>query len=567
MNMYRTALASAAVALSATAFAGDLPAAIPALDELFSEYDLEDAPGCALGVIRNGDFVYRQGYGMANLEHDIPISSSSVFRIASTSKQFTAMAVALLVESGKVSLQDPVRRYFPEFPAWAEEMTVMQLIQHTSGLRDYLTLAWLVGLTEYTDHYTTEWVLDMLARQKEGNFEPGSDFLYSNSGYMLLAQLVERVSGQTMREFSEENIFGPLGMVHTRFQDDHTHIVRNRASGYEPGETDFNINMTTLNLVGDGAVFTSIDDLLLWDRNFYENRLGKGSSELIDEMTGSRFPEEGDSAAYTPGPNGGAYYAFGLERDTYRGLTRISHSGSFAGFRADMIRFPEQMLTVAILCNRSDATPTLLASQVADYYLRDQMEAAADSDGSMADTPLNGQSLVIYTGEFWDNTNMVGLKVDQENGELWADHPELGRFELEAIGPHRWRLVDSPWDVKLVYEIEGGTARQLDTLFNNAAWGSFRPFKRAQPDPAKMAAYTGTYYSPELDVEYLIGLDQDRLNFVLKGEQRQELTPVLEGMYENTNWGVFEFERNPDGEVDGFLLHSGRVRNLAFHRE
>lgn len=565
MNAYRTTLAGALIALSTICSAGNEPAAVPAVDELFSEYDLEDTPGCALGVIRDGDFIYRQGYGMANLEYDIPISSSSVFRIASTSKQFTAVAIALLVESGKVSLQDPVRRYFPELPEWAEEMTVMQLLQHTSGIRDYLTLAWLVGLTEYTDHYTTEWVLDMLVRQKEGNFEPGSDFLYSNTGYMLLAQLVERVSGQTMREFSEEYIFGPLGMVHSRFQDNHAHIVRNRAAGYEPGEAGFDINMTTLNLVGDGAVFTSIDDLLYWDRNFYNNRLGKGSPELIEQMTGAYNSEQGDSTAYTPGPNGGIYYAFGLERDNYRGLTRISHSGGFAGFRADMMRFPDQMFTVAVLCNRSDATPTRLATQVADYYLQDQMQAVED-DGPTMDTSLSAQSLAIYTGEFWDSKNMVGLKVENEDGKLWAEHPELGRFELAAIGQHRWHLIDCPWDVKLVYEIEGGAMRQLDTLFNDAAWGSFKPFKRAEPGIANLAAYAGTYYSPELDIEYQIGVDQDQLNFVLKGEHPQELTPVLDGMYENTNWGVFEFERNPEGQVDGFLLHSGRVRNLAFQR-
>jgi len=237
------------------------PELLHKVDAIFADYDNAESPGCALGVIRDGEFVYRRGYGMANLELGVPISPQSVFRIASTSKQFTAMAIALLAEQGKLSLDDTLKEYYPAYPPWAEEVTIAQLIHHTSGVRDYLTLAELAGKGDDQDYYTTDWVIELLGRQRETNFPPGTQFLYSNSGYLLLGQIVERVSGLTLNQFSQQNIFGPLGMEHSHFHDDHTHIVPQRASGYAPTEDGYRVSETTLDIVGDGSVYTSVDDL------------------------------------------------------------------------------------------------------------------------------------------------------------------------------------------------------------------------------------------------------------------------------------------------------------------
>lgn len=238
---------------------------IPAVDALFAEYDNPGSPGCALGVIHKGEFIYRQGYGMANLEHGIPISEESIFRIGSTSKQFTAMAIALLAEQGKLSLEDPLNTYFKSFPDWASEVTVGQLVHHTSGIRDYLTLAYLAGKGADQDYYTANWAIKLLARQRETNFPPGTQYLYSNSGYLLMAEIVQRMSGMTLKEFSATEIFQPLNMSHSHFHDDHTHIVDQRAAGYAPAGDGYRISMTTLDIVGDGGVYTSINDLLKWD--------------------------------------------------------------------------------------------------------------------------------------------------------------------------------------------------------------------------------------------------------------------------------------------------------------
>ncbi|MFB3126207.1 MAG: serine hydrolase domain-containing protein, partial [Candidatus Acidiferrales bacterium] len=229
------------------------------VDKVFAQWDKPGSPGCALGVIKGGELIYKRGYGMANLEHNIPISSTSVFRIGSTSKQFSALSILLLVEEGKLSLDDNIRKYLPEMPDYGSPVTIRHLIHHSSGIRDYLTLMSLVGKGD-DDFYTDEDVVVMLARQRELNFNPGDRFLYSNSGYFLLSQIVKRASGQSLREYAAEKIFGPLGMQNTHLHDDHTLIVQSRASGYSPRKDgDYQINMTTLGMVGDGGVFTTVE--------------------------------------------------------------------------------------------------------------------------------------------------------------------------------------------------------------------------------------------------------------------------------------------------------------------
>src|SRR5882724_5029116 len=277
-------------------------------DKIFAQWDKPDSPGCELAVIKDGQIVYKRGYGMANLEHNIPMSPSSIMDTGSVSKQFTAMAVALLAEQGKLSLDDDIRKYLPEIPKYETPITIRHLIHHTSGIRDYLTLMSIAG-TRDDAHYVDGEVMNLLARQKELNFKPGNEFLYSNSGYFLLSQIVKRASGKTLREFADENIFKLLGMTRTKFYDDHNEIVKNRAASYVPRSGGgFQIAATALDMVGDGNVFTCVEDLFLWDQNFYHNKLGKGGQELINQVltTGTL--------------NGGVKidYAFGLVIGEYR---------------------------------------------------------------------------------------------------------------------------------------------------------------------------------------------------------------------------------------------------------
>lgn len=529
-----------------------------AVDQLFAEYDKTDSPGCALGVIRDGAFVYTRGYGMANLEHGIPLDARSVFRIASTSKQFTAAAVALLAEQGKISLDDPLSRFFPGFPAWANDITVRQLVHHSSGIRDYLQLAWLAGRGDDADHFTDQWVLELLARQRETNFVPGSQYLYSNSGYLLLAHIVEQASGQSLREFSESNLFAPLGMKHSHFHDDHTGIVPRRASGYAPGDSGFRISMTTLDMVGDGGVFTTIEDLLAWDANFYDNRLGAGGPALIETLT-------------TPGRfNDGTAmdYAFGLSVEDFHGLTLISHGGAFVGFRADMIRFPQQRFSVAVLCNRADAPAPRLARQVATHYLADLLEEApreaADHTEPFAMPP---EMMAAYAGDYWEPVEAFAAEVRLENGRLWAVHSPDSRNELVPVAADRFRMTDLPAEVLVSFERDGDTIVRMYRTIDGAERGEFTPFERRQASARELEAYAGRYFSSELNVYYVLRLDADSMMLTVPGQAPQELTPMFGETFENPDYGSFTFQRNEQGEITGFVLQSGRVRNLAFIRQ
>ena len=547
----RTSLAVFASLVSPCLFAaGDFAE----VDALFSDYTNE-TPGCALGAMQDGAFVYRRGYGMANLEHDIPITSSSVFRIGSTSKQFTAAAVALLAEQGKIRLDDPIARYFPEFPNWADGVTVMNLVNHSSGIRDYLQLTWLQGLVNDADHYSDDYVLELLARQQETNFPPGTEYLYSNSGYLLLAHLVERVSGQPLKEYAAANIFGPLGMENSHFHDDHTHIVPGRASGYAPREEGYRSSETTLDMVGDGGVYTSVDDLLQWERNFESNRLG-GGDELIGRLT-------------TPGAfNDGRPmdYAFGLTVETYRGLDVVHHGGAFVGYRAMFMRFPSERLAIALLCNRSDAEPEARAFAVADILLAERLAPLDTAADSATEFPMEESELVRFVGDFWNEEEGFAAETALDGGKLWAVHSPERRNGLQPVGENRFVMLDVPARVVIDFELEDGRVTGMRRTINGKPRGEFTPFQRRQATPAELAAYAGDFFSPELATVYRLFVEDGRLLLELAEVEPMELTPMFGETFEHPDWGAFEFERDAAGVVTGFRLQSGRVRNLAFER-
>src|ERR1051326_5016608 len=308
------------------------------VDALFADFDRKGSPGCALAVIQDGRITYQRGYGMADLDYDTPISPASVFYIASDSKQFTAFSVALLVEQGKVSLDDPVTKYFPELPkAVYGGVTVGHLIHHTGGVRDYWPLIELAG-DSVDDEGTDDDFIALMARQKALNFSPGEKYEYSNSGYVLLAILVKRVSGESLAEFASANIFKPLGMTHTFFRDDPSVIVKERATGYGYQQGGYREHITNFRLIGDGGLMTTVGDLFLWDQNFYHNRLGKGSPDLVRLVETVGTLNSGKKTNY----------AFGLAVTEYRGLRTITHNGSAFGYKAALERFPGQNFSLGV---------------------------------------------------------------------------------------------------------------------------------------------------------------------------------------------------------------------------
>jgi CubicO group peptidase (beta-lactamase class C family) len=415
----------------------DVAAIAARVDSVFAEYDRTDSPGCALGVIRDGELIYARGYGMANLDLGAAITPASVFRIGSTSKQFTAAAVVLAAQNGELSLDDDIRKYLPEIPEYDRRISIRDLLHHVSGIRDYLGLMYLAGLRD-DDWYSEEEALAMVVRQKAPNFEPGSEFLYSNSGYFLLSQIVERASGLTLREYAQQHIFRPLGMTHTHFHDDHNEVVANRASGYAPApDGGFRISMTNLDMVGDGGVFTTVEDLLLWDRNFYEPRVG--GEEFLRTMLRRGVLTGGDTLDY----------ALGLGHALYRGLPTVQHGGAFVGFRAQMIRFPEQRFSVICLCNLATANPTELAERVADVYLADLLEPMEERGGrggrrresEAAEAPEYGAAeLAAFAGTYYSEELGTDYRIYREEGELRLRRGRGAPLPIQPVGTDEFEV-------------------------------------------------------------------------------------------------------------------------------
>jgi CubicO group peptidase (beta-lactamase class C family) len=325
------------------------------VDSIFAPYTGPNVPGCAVGVVQKGTLALAKGYGMADLEHAAPITPHTRFYIASISKQFTAMSIILLAQDGRLSLDDSIQQWVPEVPSFGSKITLRHLLQHTSGLRDYFTLLALSGWP--TDGQLSEQqFLSLVARQKNLNFRPGDEFLYSNTGYALLAIVVKRVSGHTLREYAAEHIFKPLGMTNTLFRDDHTMLIPQRAGGYQLVGSTLHVSPPQFDVVGDGGVYSTVEDLAKWDANFRSGKVGGKQAISLLQTPGKLNDGQ-------PIP-----YALAISVGEFHGLTTLSHSGSYGGYRSSFLRVPDRNVSVITLCNTSEV-PGTLAEQVASVVL------------------------------------------------------------------------------------------------------------------------------------------------------------------------------------------------------
>jgi CubicO group peptidase (beta-lactamase class C family) len=332
------------------------------VDALFARWDRPDSPGCALGVIQHGELVHARGYGQASLEHTVPITPRTVFDIGSTSKQFTAASIGLLAADGKLGVEDEVHDWVPELAPWDDEVTLDHLLHHTSGIPDYLGLMFRTGIDE-ADLTTPAQALQHLSKVGKLLFAPGARYEYSNSNYFLLSLVIERASGQPYQDFARRRIFEPLGMTSTLLFHDHSLVVAHRATGYGPREGGgFRVAMSDFEQLGDGAVQTSVEDLARWDANFYSWKVGGERLRDFLHATGTLADEQPIE------------YARGLMVDRFRGLARVRHGGAWAGYRAQLMRFPEQGTSIVCLCNLGDMDPNELCERVAAIVLAQHVQ-------------------------------------------------------------------------------------------------------------------------------------------------------------------------------------------------
>jgi CubicO group peptidase (beta-lactamase class C family) len=387
------------------------------VDDLFAPWNKHDSPGAALGIFKDGKILYAKGYGTANLDYGIPMSPQTVLRTGSITKQFIAMGVALLAEQGKLSTTDNIRKYLPEMPEYDKPITLAHLLHHTSGIREYLTLVSLIGKPEGSGYvYTPQGLLSMLARQRALDFNPGDQFSYSNSGYFLLAEIINRVSGTSASSFLNKHIFEPLGMDSTRLHDDPNAVIRNRGVGYSPLENGgYRLDILRLKVIGDLGLISSVEDFLKWDQNFYNNTLGKGSPALIETVLTTGILSDGENLDY----------AFGLRVASYRGLRTVSHGGSAVGYVAHYLQFPEQHFSVIILSNVSSFSPAELSKTIADLYLADDLAEApiSTTEVSVTDQPkptrgLSPSEVTEYAANYYSDELDIVYRLRDVGGTL-----------------------------------------------------------------------------------------------------------------------------------------------------
>jgi len=349
------------------AFAAENPALSERIDAVFAPIDSQRQPGCAAGVIHNGEYIHRSGYGLANLEHNIPITAQSVFRTGSVSKQFTAMAIAILAERGELDLDADVHEYLPDLVDYGVDVTIRQMVHHIAGMGDYDHEVFRkADGSEFRFGNEDYWTIDEFynkVAQARLVYPPGSRYEYSNLGYFLLAHVVESISGKTLREFAAEEIFQRLGMHDSFFNDNVNQPLTNRADGYRLlDDGSYEIFMTNLDWVGDGGVYTNLDDFLKWDQNFYSNQLGRGGESLVSLVT-TPHP---DTIAFTDAGAQNVNYAFGLEVDEVNGEFMIGHTGGWVAFSSVYHRYPNLNLSVVVFCNTTDASAPELGASVGE---------------------------------------------------------------------------------------------------------------------------------------------------------------------------------------------------------
>lgn len=514
------------------------------VDQIFSAYSNPSSPGCSLGVIRNGDFVYRKAYGYGSLELGVPLTSQSVFYMGSVSKQFTAASVVLASEQGFLSLDDDVRKYIPELPDYGHVITLRQMLHHTSGLRDFLDLVYLSG-RDALDFNSPQEILKLITRQKGLNNAPGDEFIYSNTNYFLLGVVIQRATRQSLAEFAARNIFRPLGMAHTRFYDDRTVMVPGRVAAYDPGSHgDFLVDWsTTYAIVGGGGLLSNVDDLLRWDRNFYANALGKGT--LPKELQARGVLNDGKQISY----------ALGLDMGSYRGLPVVEHNGALFGYRTSLLRFPAQKFTVICLCNLSSAIPANLSRMVADLYLAGQLQPGASALQPEHDADLPDPA--TFAGKYLDPRTQMIYSFTADHGNLMAWGGVLRRISANQFYDLESNVItfeNAKGMMKARLEIEG------ETYFSGTR------VEEQHLSASELLAYAGRFRSEELRATYQLSVERGVLTLQFGEHASIELNAIAPDEFEVRDLGAIVFRRDEHRNVIGLRLFAQSTRGLDFKK-
>ena len=515
------------------------------IDSVFSQWNRTDGPGCLLGAKLKDEAPIIRGYGMANLEYGVPLRPESISESGSVAKQFTAAAVGLLALRGQLSLDDDIRKHLPEVPDFGKTITIRHLLTHTSGLRDQWGLLSLQGWGPGSQVHSLDQILDLVSRQRRLNFDPGTEYLYSNTGYALAALIVRRVSGKPLAEFSRDELFLPLGMEHTEWRDDYRRVVPGRATAYAREGNRWVQDMPFTMVHGNGGLLSSMADLLVWNDALTTGKI-PGGGALVRMLEEPFRLVDGTSTGY----------GLGLQEETNGGRRAIGHGGATAGYRTYLVRWPEPGLSVAVWCNAANADPARAARGVAEVLI-------GPPPGARPPAPrvaVSEAELSLLAGAYRDTTTDQTATVTVAGGSVSvsAGGPSVtlipmgaGRFWHEAAGEFRFSREGTRW--RLVRPSGQGTRTYL-------------PAEAFDAGSVKLDEYAGRYRSAELDMIYRIRVGAGRLDLVLNGFQPPApMTPVYRDGFRGGP-GTIRFVRDGSGRITGFRIFAGRVRDLRVDR-
>lgn len=409
------------------------------IDSLFASYNSQ-TPGAAVAIVKDGKVIFIKGYGMADLDHDIPITPQTVFNIASVSKQFTAFAIYLLEHEGKISFDDDVRKYIPELPDYGTTIKIRHLLAHTSGLRDQAAIGALTGWHS-GDVITTEQILKLVTRQKSLNFTPGTMFNYNNTGYTLLAEIVQRITGKTFAEYTNENIFQPLGMISTQFYDNHEKVIKNKAESYERSNNVYLHKPLNVSNVGPSNLMTTVEDLSKWVLNFEKPTVG--NSKLIKAFNEASYLDNGKKVVLRVVDGDTIFHAKGQNLSNYKGVNMITHGGHTAAFRTFLGRFPDQHLSIIALSNDEHNENLRARWQIADFYIKDYLQEEESKVTSPQHTSAKSNvsyslPLKEFEGEYYSDELTTSYTFEVRGNKLIMKHIRLSDLELNRIGENKF---------------------------------------------------------------------------------------------------------------------------------
>ncbi len=551
-----TALAACILVTAATSLAAPLAAPLAAqsadpplvrrVDSLFAPFARTTTPGCAVGVDRGSSSLLRRAYGMADLEKGTLFTTGTISESGSVAKQFVAAGLVLLVLDGRLGLDDDISQWVPEVRGIGKRITTRQLLSHTSGLPDRYLLHEMMGRPAgVVDHPNAE-VMDIVSRLRDLNFDPGEDYLYSNTGYVVAVAVLERVSGMTLQRFTDERIFRPLGMTDTRWREDHRTVVPRRATAYAgTPATGFRHDHPFTRVFGSGGLLITVDDFLRWSDAMQR---GEGPWGAVRDSLSSGI-RLNDGTAIT--------YGLGVSTDEWRGVRRVSHTGSTGGYRAALYRFPQQAVSVALLCNVGSANPASLATAVATVVLGDALApVVADATPAIAASP---EALAALAGAYRSpRTEEVSVLVVRDGNLV----DSLSNAVLLPRGGERFRMRGAPVEVQFTRQ---GSRLVMREEAPNARAVEYERVDRPTVTAADARAYAGTYRSPELGSSLTLIARGDTL-VVDEGWRGQTiLRPLFRDAFREGGSTV-RFTRDARGRVTGFVIWAGRVRHLRFDR-